>query len=95
MHKELRYAIDLNIDKENCKREDVVTLAGKHDGSLWQANKYGHQGSKKPEAFAMVHQHQNHQNKKKGHGQNKQGKQYPPRKGNQKLYQERKQNKTC
>ena len=42
----------------------------------------------------MVHQHENHQNKKKGHGK-RQGKRYPPRKGNPKLYQERNQNKTC
>ena len=95
MQKELRYAIEPNIDKDNFKWEDVVTLAEKHDYSLWQAPKYGNQGSKKPEAFAMVHQQSNHQNKKKSHVHNKQGKQHPPRKGNPKLYQERKQNKTC
>ena len=87
MHKELRYAIEPSIDKDNFKWEDIVSLPEKHHDSLWHAHKYGHQGSKKPEAFAMVHQHQNHQNKKKGHGQ-KQGKQYPPRKENPKLYQE-------
>ena len=67
MHKELRYAIEPNIDKDNFKWEDVVTLAEKPDDSLWQAHKYGHQESKKPEAFAMIHQQSKYQNQKKSH----------------------------
>ena len=82
MHKELRYSIEPNLDKDNFKWEDVVSLAEKHDDSLWQAQKYGHQGTKKAEAFATTHKQPNHHNKKKGHIQKKQGKQYPPRKGN-------------
>ena len=42
MHKELRYAIEPNLDKDNVKWEDVVILAEKHDDSLWQAHKYRH-----------------------------------------------------
>ena len=72
MHQELRYAIQPNINKDNFKWEDVVTLEEKPNDSLWQVHKYGHQGSKKPEAFTIVYQQSNHQNKKKGHGHNKQ-----------------------
>ena len=39
MHKELRYAIEPNLDKDNFKWEDVVSLAEKHDDSLWQLGK--------------------------------------------------------
>ena len=74
MHKELRYAIEPNLDKDNFEWKDVVSLAERHDHSLWQAQKYGHQGTKKEEAFATTlstHQQFNHQNKKKGHIQKK------------------------
>ena len=71
MHKELRYAIEPNLDKDNFKWEDVVSLAEKHDDSLWQVQKYGHQGTKKAEAFVTTHKQPNHQNKKKRHIQKK------------------------
>ena len=82
MHKEVRYTIEPNLGKNNFKWEDVDSLAAKHDDSLWQVQKYGHQGTKKAEAFAVTHQQPNHYNKKKGHIQKEQGKQYPPRKRN-------------
>ena len=60
MYKELRYAIEPNIEKDNFKWEDVVTLAEKHNDSLWQVHKYGHKGSKKTDAFGIAHQQSNH-----------------------------------
>ena len=74
MHKELRYGIEPNLDKDKFKWEDVVSLAEKHDDSLCPAQKYGHQGTKKVEAFATTHQQFNQQNKKTGRIQKKQGK---------------------
>ena len=55
MHKELRYVIELSLDKDNFKWEDIVSLVEKHDDSLWKAQKYGQQGTKKAEAFATTH----------------------------------------
>ena len=56
MHEEPRYALESNLNKDNFRWETVVEQAEKYDDSLFQAGKYGHQGSKKPEAFATTHQ---------------------------------------
>src|SRR6266576_4453242 len=89
MHPEHRYALEPHIDKEDFQWTEVVKQAEKNDDALFQAGKYGRQGRESNESNAIS---STTPNQKKGKPNKKQ---YPPRQGNEQLYQQRRRDKLC
>ena len=96
MHPELRHASEPNADKDNFDWRKIAETAGKNGDALLLVGKYGRQG-KGAESYAIrPHQPRNRPNRKKQSNlqQSKQNPKYPPRCGNDQLYQQRK-NSLC
>ena len=94
MHPELRLQVEPKIDKKQFDWEAVVSDAERCDDALFQAGKYG-RGGKDTESFAVQHHPGQHKNNRKRGGPRDGKKTYPPRRGDKKQYEERKQNRQC
>ena len=97
MHPDLRFQVEPAINKQDFEWTDVVQRAEKYDEALFQMGKYKRTGKEtESNAIQPYQPHQRNQKKPyKPQNTTPQKKQWPPRRGNDRQYQQRKKDNQC